>query len=141
MCPRARRRAAPCNRRAYYFPSKPYQPKIFSMLISIIADPGCLSRIRIFSIPDPNFSHPGSRIHNKEFKYFNPKKCFKALGIMIRVVHPGSGSRILIFYLSHYPGAKKAPDPGSGSATLVPGTYNSLQMYRYRYIMVSVADQ
>jgi hypothetical protein len=45
-----------------------------------VADPGCLSRIpeffpsqfRIFSIPDPNFFHPGIRI--KEFKYFNPKK-------------------------------------------------------------------
>jgi hypothetical protein len=31
---------------------------------------------------------------------------------MIRVVHPGSG------FLTH-PGVKKAPDPGSGSATLV----------------------
>ncbi len=37
---------------------------------------------------------------------------------MIRVVNPGSGSqiRILIFYLS---GSKKAPDPESGSATLL----------------------
>ncbi len=42
---------------------------------------------------------------------------------MIRVIHPGSGSRIriLIFYPSRMPdpGVKKAPDPGS--ATLVPG--------------------
>jgi hypothetical protein len=29
------------------------------------------TRIRIFSIPDPR-----SRIHIKEFKYFNPKYCF-----------------------------------------------------------------
>ncbi len=28
-------------------------------------------------IPDPNFSHPGSRIREKEFKYFNPKKFSK----------------------------------------------------------------
>jgi hypothetical protein len=35
---------------------------------------------------------------------------------MIRVVHPGSGFRILIF---PDPGVKKAPDPGSGSATLI----------------------
>ncbi len=28
------------------------------------ADPGCLSRIRIFSIPDPNFFHPGSASKN-----------------------------------------------------------------------------
>jgi hypothetical protein len=49
------------------------------------------SRIRIFSIPDP-----GSR----------DKK--------IRI-------RILIFYLSRIPdpGVKKAPNPGSGSATLL----------------------
>jgi hypothetical protein len=38
---------------------------------------------------------------------------------MIRVVHPGS--RILTFYPSRIPdpGVKKAPDPGSGSATLL----------------------
>jgi hypothetical protein len=34
-----------------------------------VADPGCLSRIRRFYIPDL-----GSRIRIKEFKYFNPKK-------------------------------------------------------------------
>ncbi len=28
-------------------------------------------RIRLFSIPDPNFFHPVSRIRIKEFKYFN----------------------------------------------------------------------
>jgi hypothetical protein len=39
-----------------------------------VADLGCLSRIRIFSVPDPNFCHSGSRIRIKEFyKYFNPK--------------------------------------------------------------------
>ncbi len=27
-------------------------------------------------IPDPNFFHPGSRIRNNKFKYFNPKDCF-----------------------------------------------------------------
>jgi hypothetical protein len=39
---------------------------------------------------------------------------------MIWVVHHGSGSRILTFYPSRIPdpGVKKAPDPGSGSATL-----------------------
>jgi hypothetical protein len=41
-----------------------------------VADPGCLSRIpiRLFSIPDPNCLHPGSRILINVFKYFNPKK-------------------------------------------------------------------
>jgi hypothetical protein len=39
---------------------------------------------------------------------------------MIRVVHPGSRIRMLTFYPSRIPdpGVKKAPDPGSGSATL-----------------------
>jgi hypothetical protein len=39
---------------------------------------------------------------------------------MIRVVHPVSRIRILTFYPSLIPdpGVKKAPDPGSGSATL-----------------------
>jgi hypothetical protein len=39
-----------------------------------VADPGCLSRIRLLSILDPNFFHPWSRICIKEFRYFNPKK-------------------------------------------------------------------
>ncbi len=30
------------------------------MIAHSVADPGFLSRIRIFSIPDPNFFHPGS---------------------------------------------------------------------------------
>ena len=47
-----------------------------SKQLSSFADLGCLSRIRLFSIPDPNFFHPGSRIHIKEFKYLNPKNYF-----------------------------------------------------------------
>ncbi len=43
------------------------------VLISV-ADPGCLSRIRIcLSRMDPNFFHPGSRIRIKEFKYLTKK--------------------------------------------------------------------
>jgi hypothetical protein len=40
-----------------------------------VADLGCLSRIPdpYFSIPEPNFFQPRSRIRIKEFKYFNPK--------------------------------------------------------------------
>jgi hypothetical protein len=56
-------------------------------------------------IPDTTFFHPGSRIHIKEFKVFNPKKIvFQALGNMIR---------ILIFYPSRIQGSKKhrIPDP------------------------------
>jgi hypothetical protein len=88
-------------------------------LISV-ADPGYLSRIRIFlsRIPDPNVFHPRSRIRIKEFKYFNPKKWFTSS----RKYDPGCSSRIwiLIFYPSRIPGVKKAqiPDLGSGSATL-----------------------
>ncbi len=41
---------------------------------------------------------------------------------MIRVVHPGSASRIRILFFSSIPGpdpgVKKKQDPGSGSATL-----------------------
>jgi hypothetical protein len=49
------------------------------------------------------------RIGIKEFKYFNPKNCFQALGNMIRDVHPGFGSqiRILIFYPSRIQGSKR----------------------------------
>ncbi len=67
------------------------------------------SRIRIFFIP-----HPGSA--SKNLKYFNPKNCFLALGNMIQVVHPRSGSWFLPI---PGPGVKKEPDPGSESATLI----------------------
>jgi hypothetical protein len=81
-----------------------------------VADPGCLSRIRIFSIQDPRSElfHPGSALKN--LSILNPpKNCFSALGIMIRVVHPGSQIRILIFCTSRIPdlGIQKGPDPGS----------------------------
>jgi hypothetical protein len=33
---------------------------VFSGIVSSVADPGCLPRIRLFSIPDPNCLHPGS---------------------------------------------------------------------------------
>jgi hypothetical protein len=98
-------------------------------------------RIFLFRIPDPRgkkIPDPGSgsasknlsfRIRIKEFKYFITKKnCFKAPGNMIQVVHPGSGSRIriLIFLPIPDPGVKKAPDPGSRSATLMIGLQNDL---------------
>jgi hypothetical protein len=82
-----------------------------------VADSGCLSRI-----PDLGFFHPGSwipdpgsQIHGskyflpripdpgstpKNLSILTPKNCFQALRNMIWVVHPGSGSRILIFYPS-----------------------------------------
>ena len=95
-------------------PDPGYWIQIFSIL-----DPR--SQIWIFSIPGP-----GSRMHIKEFKYFNKKNGFSALRNMIQVFHPGSGSRIWIvtFYLSQIPildprsriqGSKthRMPNPGS----------------------------
>jgi hypothetical protein len=57
-------------------------------------------------------SYSESRIRIKEFKYFNPKNGFLALGNMIWVVHPGPDPD---FLLTPEPGSrvKKAPDPGS----------------------------
>jgi hypothetical protein len=40
----------------------------------IFADPGWLSRIRLFFIPDPGSELSPSRIRIKEFKYFNQKE-------------------------------------------------------------------
>ena len=40
-----------------------------------VADPGCLSRIRLFSIPDPNCLHPGSS--SKYLSILTPKKAKK----------------------------------------------------------------
>ncbi len=59
-------------------------------------------------IPDPNFFHPGSRIRIKEFRYFNQKNCFLALGNMIRVVHSGSG----LWFFTH-PGSRGQKGTGS----------------------------
>jgi hypothetical protein len=63
----------------------------------------------------------GERIRIKELKYFNPKKPLKWF-LSPRKYETGCSSRIriLTFYPSRIPdlGIKKAPDPGSGSATL-----------------------
>ncbi len=78
-------------------------------MISIsVVDPRCLSRIQIFSIPDPNFVHPGSA--SKNFSIFNPKKLF----LSSRKYDPACSSRtrILIFL----------PNPGPGSRGLKKGT-------------------
>jgi hypothetical protein len=62
---------------------------------------------------------PGSALKN--LSIFTQKTVFYTLGNMIRVVL--FRIRILIFYPSRipHPGVKKAPDPGSGSATLIFG--------------------
>ncbi len=56
-------------------------------------------------IPDPNCSHPGSRIRIKEFKYFKPKKWF----LSSRKYDPGCSSRIP----DPDPDFLPIPDPGS----------------------------
>ncbi len=67
-------------------------------------------RIRIFSIPDPGSASKNLSILTQKL-FLSSKK-----------YDPGCSSRIriLIFYPSRIPdpGVKKAPDPGSGSATL-----------------------
>ncbi len=97
-------------------------------LSSSVADLGCLSRI-----PDPTFFHPGSRIRivsipdpgstSKNICISIPKKWF----LSSRKYDPGCSSRIRIptFYPSRIPdpGVKKAPDPGSGSATLLSSSF------------------
>ncbi len=89
-------------------------------LFGSVADPECFSQIWIFPfpIPDPNFFHPGSQVRIKEFRYFNPKNSFLSyLGNMIRVVHPGSGYRILTFT---HPGS--GVQKGTGSRIRIRNT-------------------
>jgi hypothetical protein len=64
----------------------------FSM--ASVADPGFLSRIRLFSIPDPKCLHPRSRILIKEFKYFNPPKKAKKWFLSSKKYDLGCSSRI-----------------------------------------------
>jgi hypothetical protein len=83
------------------------------MLFHGVADPGCLSRIRIFLYPGSEFFYPGSASKN-----FSPKKIVSKP----RKYDLGCSSRIWIrtFYPSRILdlGVTKAPDPESGSVTL-----------------------
>ncbi len=72
---------------------------------SSVADPGCLSRIRILSIPDSGSEFFPSRIRIKEFLSILTQNIV-SLGNMIRFVHPGSGSWFLPI---PDPGVKKVP--------------------------------
>jgi hypothetical protein len=87
------------------------------------------SRIRLFSIPEPNLSIPDPGSASKNLSILTQKNGFLTLGNMIRVVQTASRIRILTFYPSRIPdpGVKKAPDPGSGSATLVDSLLTQLQ--------------
>ncbi len=70
-----------------------------------VGDPGCL-----FQIPDPNFSGKIPDPHKRIEVFLIPNNCFKALGRMIRAVHPGSRIRIF-FHPDTGSRVKKAPDP------------------------------
>ncbi len=69
----------------------------FLFFVISVAEPECLSPILI-----------------KEFKYFNPKNCY----LSSRKYDSSCSTRIRILIFYPDPGVKKAPDPGSGSATL-----------------------
>jgi hypothetical protein len=97
-------------------PSKRPQLETVLRIRDVFPDPGSEffpSRIRIFSIP--------ARIRIKEFKYFNQKKWF----INSSKYDPGSSHRIpdpdpdFLPITDPRSRVKKAPDPESGSATLV----------------------
>jgi hypothetical protein len=69
-------------------------------------------------IPDPNCLHPGSL--SKNLSILTPKKAkngFYAIKNMIRIVIPDPDADFLPLQIPD-PGVKKAPNPGSGSATL-----------------------
>ncbi len=84
----------------YYFVNIPTL-KTFS-----VADPGCLSLIQLFPIPDPNCLHPGSA--SKNLSILTPKKPKKWF-ISSRKHYPGCSSRIPDPDADFLP----IPDPGS----------------------------
>ncbi len=79
-------------------------------LLCSVVDPGFLSRIRIFSIPDPNFFSPDPGFVCKEFKYCDQKNVSELSEIWSGCL---SRIRILIFYLTRIRRSKRhrIPDP------------------------------
>jgi len=89
-----------------------------------VADPGCLSRILIFTHPGSRTSDPRSRIQKQKEKRGEEKKfchtflcCHKFHKIVTKlskiwVWDPGSGKNL---FRIPDPGVKKAPDPGSAT--------------------------
>ncbi len=74
-------------------------------------------RIRIFPSRIPVQTGNGSRILNKELKYFYPKNCYKHLGFWLGMIIPDPGSG---FFPIPDPGVKSHRTPDPGSATLHP---------------------
>ncbi len=72
-----------------------------------VADPGCLSRIRIFSILDPGSAY-------KNLSIFTQKIVFKLSEIWSGLFIPDTDPDFLPIPFG-CPGVKKAPDPGSAT--------------------------
>jgi hypothetical protein len=84
-----------------------------------VADPGFLSRIRIFSIPDlgsgvKKIPDPGSGSASKNLSILTQKK--------IVSVHPGSGSRFRILILLPIPDPGTRGQKGTGSRIRILNT-------------------
>ncbi len=94
-----------------------------------VADPGCLSQIRLFSILYPTFFHPGSWTvsipdpgsSSKNLSILTPKKAKKWF-LSSKKYDTGCSSRIRMLTFSHpgsrIQGSKKYSIPDPGSATL-----------------------
>jgi hypothetical protein len=88
-----------------------FQTKNYRRILINVANLGCVSRIRFFSIPNPGSDFFPSRIRIKEFLYLTQKLFFKLSekwsGLFILDPDPD-------FLTIPDPGVKKAPDPDPG---------------------------
>ncbi len=100
----------------------------FAVVILSVADPGCLSRIRLFSY---RFRIFPSQIRIKEMKYFNPRKWF----LSSRKYVPGCSSRIRI--LTFYPSGSRG-QKGTGSRIRIRNTsYFLLSRHLFYFLNLS----
>ncbi len=76
------------------------------------------SRIQIFSIPDQEFFYPGSRICIKEFSSILTQKMVSKLSEIWSGLFIPDPDPDFLPILDAGSKGQKAPDPGSGSATL-----------------------
>ncbi len=107
----------PYRTRPGTYPAAFHRPLFnISFLCFSVADPGCLSRIRIFSIPDPGSA-------SKNLSILSRKMVSKLSEIRSGFFIPNPDPD---FSPIPDPGVKKAPDPGSGSATLLCFFYSFL---------------
>jgi hypothetical protein len=71
---------------------KGWQFRYTVIVLDSVADPGCLSWIRLFSIPEPNCLHPGSLIpdphpgsSSKNLSILTPKKSKKMVSKLKKI--------------------------------------------------------